>query len=106
MPLVEVEALHAQYAVAPVLRGISFSVNAGEIVSIEHYCASAAYTTLFEQVGFTPDRVVAAAHPSLERAGLGTGTPTVRRLTSISTTAQAAATMAPANAASARITRL
>jgi transketolase len=47
--------------------------DAGEIVSIEHYGASAAYTTLFEQFGFTPDRVVAAAHASLERAGLVTG---------------------------------
>jgi transketolase len=50
--------------------------DAGEIVSIEHYGASAAYTTLFEQFGFTPDRVVAAAHASLERAGLVTGTTT------------------------------
>ena len=34
MPLLEVDDLHAQYAFAPVLRGISFVVNAGEIVSI------------------------------------------------------------------------
>jgi transketolase len=44
--------------------------DAGEIVSIEHYGASAAHTTLFEQFGFTPDRVVAAAHASLERVGM------------------------------------
>jgi transketolase len=50
--------------------------DAGEIVSIEHYGASAAYTTLFEQFGFTPDHVVAAAHASLERVGLVTGTTT------------------------------
>jgi transketolase len=50
--------------------------DAGEIVSIEHFGASAAYTTLFEQFGFTPDRVVAAAHASLERAGRITGTTT------------------------------
>ena len=50
--------------------------DAGEIVSIEHYGASAAYTTLFEQFGFTPDRVVAAAHASLERVGVITGTTT------------------------------
>jgi transketolase len=50
--------------------------DAGEIVSIEHFGASAAYTTLFEQFGFTPDRVVAAAHASLERVGLITGTTT------------------------------
>jgi branched-chain amino acid transport system ATP-binding protein len=34
MRLLEVVDLHAQYAFAPVLHGISFSVNAGEIVSI------------------------------------------------------------------------
>jgi transketolase len=50
--------------------------DAGEIVSIEHYGASAAYTTLFEQFGFTPDRVVAAAHASLQRVGVITGTTT------------------------------
>jgi transketolase len=47
--------------------------DAGEIVSIEHYGASAAHTVLFEQFGFTPDRVVAAAHTTLERVGLITG---------------------------------
>ncbi len=47
--------------------------EAGEIVSIEHYGASAAHTVLFEQFGFTPDRVVAAAHASLERVGVITG---------------------------------
>jgi transketolase len=31
---------------------------------------------LFEQFGFTPDRVVAAAHASLQRVGLITGTTT------------------------------
>jgi len=50
--------------------------DAGESVSIEHFGASAAYTTLFEQFGFTPDHVVAAAHASLERAGRITGTTT------------------------------
>jgi transketolase len=45
-------------------------------VSIEHYGASAAHTVLFEQFGFTPDRVVAAAHASLERAGVSTGSTT------------------------------
>ncbi|HVV30721.1 MAG TPA: transketolase [Mycobacteriales bacterium] len=42
--------------------------DCGEIVSLEHFGASAAYTTLFEQFGFTPDRVVAAAHASLQKA--------------------------------------
>jgi transketolase len=50
--------------------------DAGEIVSIEHFGASAAYTVLFEQFGFTPDRVVAAAHASLERVGVITGSTT------------------------------
>ena len=50
--------------------------EAGEIVSLEHFGASAAHTVLFEQFGFTPDRVVAAAHASLERVGVITGTTT------------------------------
>jgi transketolase len=41
----------------------------GEIISIEHFGASAEGGVLFEQFGFTPDRVVAAAHAALERAG-------------------------------------
>ena len=41
----------------------------GEIVSIDHFGASAEGEILFEQFGFTPDRVVAAAHTALERAG-------------------------------------
>jgi len=47
--------------------------DAGEIVSIEHFGSSAAHTVLFEQYGFTRDRVVAAAHASLERVGVITG---------------------------------
>ena len=43
--------------------------DCGEMVSLEHYGASAPYTVLFEQFGFTPDRVVAAAHASLARVG-------------------------------------
>ena len=50
--------------------------DAGEIVSIEHYGASAAHTVLFEQFGFTPDNVVAAAHASLERVHIITGSTT------------------------------
>jgi branched-chain amino acid transport system ATP-binding protein len=34
MPLLEVSALHARYNYAPVLQGVSFTVDAGEIVSI------------------------------------------------------------------------
>jgi transketolase len=43
--------------------------DAGEIISIEHFGASADGAVLFEQFGFTPDRVVAAAHAAIERAG-------------------------------------
>ncbi len=43
--------------------------DAGEIVSIEHYGASADYQTLFREFGFTTERVVAAARASLDRAG-------------------------------------
>jgi transketolase len=37
----------------------------GVAVSLEHFGASAAYTSLYEQFGITTDRVVAAAHASL-----------------------------------------
>jgi transketolase len=50
--------------------------DSGEIVSLDHFGASAAHTVLYEQFGFTPDRVVAAAHASLERVGVITGTKT------------------------------
>jgi transketolase len=50
--------------------------DAGEIISIEHFGASAEGEVLFEQFGFTPDRVVAAAHAALERAGLIRGSTT------------------------------
>ena len=50
--------------------------DAGEIVSLEHFGSSATHTVLFEQFGFTPDRVVAAAHATLERVGVITGTTT------------------------------
>jgi transketolase len=42
--------------------------DAGEMVSIEHFGASAEGDVLFEQFGFTPDRVVAAAHSALQHA--------------------------------------
>ncbi len=50
--------------------------DAGEIVSLEHFGASAAYKVIFEQFGFTPDRVAAAAHASLERLNVITGSTT------------------------------
>ncbi len=42
-----------------------FTGDAGEIVSIEHYGASADYKTLFREFGFTTDHVVTAARRSL-----------------------------------------
>ena len=50
--------------------------DSGEIVSIEHFGSSAAHTVLFEQFGFTRDRVVAAAHATLEKVGSITGSTT------------------------------
>jgi transketolase len=50
--------------------------DSGEIVSLEHFGGSAAASVLFEQFGFTRDRVVAAAHATLERVGAITGTTT------------------------------
>jgi transketolase len=42
--------------------------DSGEIVSIDHFGASAEGNILFEQFGFTTDHVVTAAHTSLTRA--------------------------------------
>ncbi|MFD0774314.1 transketolase [Streptomonospora algeriensis] len=42
---------------------------AGEAVSLEHFGASAPYTTLYEQFGLTPERVVAAVHASIAKLG-------------------------------------
>lgn len=50
--------------------------DCGETVSLEHYGASAPHTVLFEQFGFTPDRIVAAAHAALTRVGDITGNTT------------------------------
>jgi hypothetical protein len=45
--------------------------DTGEIVSIEHYGASADYKTLFHEFGFTPETVVAAAERSLNNRQKG-----------------------------------
>jgi transketolase len=50
--------------------------DVGECVSLEHFGASAPYQVIFEQFGFTPDRVVAAARASLSRAGAIKGSTT------------------------------
>jgi transketolase len=71
-------AVHARVSVeAGVPQGWRDIVGAGgEIIGVDHFGASAAASVLFEQFGFTPDRVVAAAHAAMERAGLITGTTT------------------------------
>jgi len=50
--------------------------DAGECLSIEHFGASAAYTILYEQFGFTAERAVAAAHASMSKAGMESGSTT------------------------------
>ncbi|MDQ1710065.1 MAG: transketolase [Frankiaceae bacterium] len=50
--------------------------DAGEIVSIEHFGASAPYQVIYEQFGLTPDRVAAAARRSLSNVGALSGAPT------------------------------
>jgi branched-chain amino acid transport system ATP-binding protein len=52
MSLLEVDHLHAQYAFAPVLRGISISVNVGEIVSIFGRNGAGKTTTLRTIMGW------------------------------------------------------
>jgi transketolase len=47
--------------------------DAGRIIGIDHYGASAAYTVLYEEFGLTADAVVAAARESLEAASAGAG---------------------------------
>jgi transketolase len=47
--------------------------EAGEIVSLDRYGASAPYDVLYEQFGLTDDRVVAAAHSTLSKVGATTG---------------------------------
>jgi len=42
--------------------------DAGEMISLEHYGASAAYEKLYAEFGITPERVAAAARLSLSRA--------------------------------------
>ncbi|PXY19135.1 transketolase [Prauserella muralis] len=44
-----------------------FVGDGGEVVSIEHFGASADYTTLFTEFGFTAEAVVAAARRTLEK---------------------------------------
>ncbi len=48
----------------------------GECVSLEHFGASAPYTVLYDQFGFTAERVVTAAQASLSRLGKTSGSTT------------------------------
>jgi len=50
--------------------------DAGEVVSIERFGASAPYQVIYEQFGLTPERVAAAAQRSLSNVGALAGAPT------------------------------
>ena len=52
MPLLEVDGLHARYEYAPILQGISFGVDAGEIVSIFGRNGAGKTTTLRTVMGW------------------------------------------------------
>jgi transketolase len=53
-----------------------FVGDAGQIIGLDHYGASAAYTVLYEQFGLTADAVVAAARESLAAATAPPAAPT------------------------------
>ncbi|WP_439650384.1 transketolase [Microtetraspora malaysiensis] len=89
MPCVEwfraQDAAYQQSVLPPAVRarvaveaGISlgwheFVGDAGAVLSLEHFGASAPYRTMFEQFGLTADRVVAAAKASLAKTGADKG---------------------------------
>jgi len=50
--------------------------DCGEVVSLEHFGASAPYQIIYEQFGLTAERVVAAAHRSRANVGATSGAPT------------------------------
>ncbi|MFD2094255.1 transketolase [Blastococcus deserti] len=52
-----------------------FVGDAGRIVGLTHYGASAAYSVLYEEFGLTDEAVVAAARESIEAAASGTAVP-------------------------------
>jgi transketolase len=53
-----------------------FVGDAGRIVELNHYGASAAYSVLYEQFGLTAEAVVAAARESLAAAAAPPSAPT------------------------------
>jgi len=59
--------------------------DAGQIVSLEHFGASADYQTLYREFGITPDTVAQAARDSLAAAA-GTPRPGGQQATSAPTT--------------------
>jgi branched-chain amino acid transport system ATP-binding protein len=66
MPLLEVDALHARYAFAPILQGISFSVDAGQIVSVFGRNGAGKTTTLRTIMGWlqpSDGRILFAGEP-------------------------------------------
>jgi transketolase len=52
-----------------------FVGDAGRIVGINHYGASAAYTVLYKEFGLTAEAVVAAARESLQAAAADAAVP-------------------------------
>jgi transketolase len=52
---------------------LQFIGEEGEVVSLEHFGASAPYKTLYEQFGLTAERVAAAAKGSLAKTGADKG---------------------------------
>ncbi|MEV7970993.1 transketolase [Sphaerisporangium sp. NPDC088356] len=52
---------------------LQFVGEEGEVVSLEHFGASAPYKTLYEQFGLTAERVAAAAKGSLAKTGADKG---------------------------------
>ncbi|WP_076441440.1 transketolase [Microbispora rosea] len=50
-----------------------FVGDAGEVLGLEHFGASAPYKTIYEQFGLTAERVVAAAKASLAKTGADKG---------------------------------
>jgi branched-chain amino acid transport system ATP-binding protein len=66
MPLLEIEMLHARYGNAPVVQGVSFSVDAGEIVSIFGRNGAGKTTTLRAIMGWlrpSQGRIAFAGEP-------------------------------------------
>jgi len=66
--MLEVHDLRVHYGTVEAVKGVSFHLDAGEMISLEHYGASAAYETLYQEFGLTPQRVSQAARRSISLA--------------------------------------